>query len=814
MTNTSGGSHLTASRISRLFRSLRAKCANLATFSPPSQPRPTVSVTYSQVNRPSSRRIYSDDSFPPLAVLPTPERLGSRAHLDRACIENMQLSKRIYEVRDAFRNVLQATSGAPHVSEGPQVAQVPSLAGLCAKIVGEHIQSELDAYEPEEDDDADAEDVWKAEIMDKIYEYVPPHYRHFTVVSHALSLILETCPHYPTLLTVLLDVCLSYSLPLESHTVLHTLFSAALRPTNDSTLPCALAHPAHSNYLTALRSTYCANAALNERTFTRIFVDVLTEPGPGRIDAWTSKTTTRLARELRSHDFSGAFLQMCSGLAHMIAHSDQPRLRPKAKRKGKEVAQPSDNRLRSRLAKWVKSITQRLHANAEDLEDAEPDVREEFQAVVGFLIYVDSLELHLTREEVAMSELCLVDALICLATSCLSSPVMPVCDVPALQNFLRRAKANSESYKSLLELVFVPPPLCPLFGPGTSNPLDNTPTPPPSDIPSYREGMHALHVFASSLHAQSLARLEALLWTSALRHVEDLSVMTPVSLREIEGIRMELVDLSEAAERRCFGGHTTHERDGGSSHSTPVASSSQHGTESEWEWADMVGCWVLKSPRRESVSQGPPKKRKLERAAHGRGADNEEREVRTHRSRSQMQHSTSVHSSRASSRGTEGERSTHPKPASDSDERQSTRTSFVPSKRRSAHGDAGDDTADEENVAPCDSVSSVGVKFPTRRLSNFATILSDAQMNIIVLHPKGRPSELKRQRLSSLTADDPAEEVPPHRLSLHVDSSPERPSRGVCSVNQLSSDDALDLFAYTGSSSPVVVRKVQSKTMY
>ncbi len=163
-------SELTTSKVNRQFRSLRSKCASLTSLSlAPS--RPKVAVTYGSSSRNATRE-HQDDT-PPLAILQSLDKLGSRLHFDRAIVENMQLSKRIYEVRDAFKNIVQSTSGLPK----PDTSRILPLAGICARVVGEHVEVEMKASLEGLSDDEGGQDEIRSQIMDELYEQVPSQYR-------------------------------------------------------------------------------------------------------------------------------------------------------------------------------------------------------------------------------------------------------------------------------------------------------------------------------------------------------------------------------------------------------------------------------------------------------------------------------------------------------------------------------------------------------------------------------------------------------------------------------------------------------------
>lgn len=123
---------------------------------------------------------------PPLAVLPPPEKLLTLAKLDRSVRESLELSRRIYDVRDAFRNVLQATlspssnsrrSSVRNVRAVPE-GRIRSLAVLCAMTVGQHIEDQIaiNVEEREEDED-ETEDDGELKVVDSLYEAVQPQYR-------------------------------------------------------------------------------------------------------------------------------------------------------------------------------------------------------------------------------------------------------------------------------------------------------------------------------------------------------------------------------------------------------------------------------------------------------------------------------------------------------------------------------------------------------------------------------------------------------------------------------------------------------------
>ncbi|KAF9245001.1 hypothetical protein BU15DRAFT_71351 [Melanogaster broomeanus] len=148
------GTHLTTSRVNRLLRPLRNKSINLTAL-PKSAATTVPGATYSK--QPSS---WDPDAIPPLTVL----RAGAKKlSLDRSSADEFELSRRIYAVCDAFRNIAQVAYGHARTE------RVPSLAAMCTLIIGQNMPI------TNSDGSTDEEDIM--EVVDNIYDAIPPHYR-------------------------------------------------------------------------------------------------------------------------------------------------------------------------------------------------------------------------------------------------------------------------------------------------------------------------------------------------------------------------------------------------------------------------------------------------------------------------------------------------------------------------------------------------------------------------------------------------------------------------------------------------------------
>src|ERR1700691_1315290 len=123
---------LTTTRINRLLRPLRNKCNTLASVAKLSALTPT---TY------SSSQAWSSHDSPPLTILQPPGNVGIRIHLDDDYMRTVELARRIYPVRDCFRNVVQVTFGTAGTNGS---RGIPSLGEMCSMVIGATIQTEFD----------------------------------------------------------------------------------------------------------------------------------------------------------------------------------------------------------------------------------------------------------------------------------------------------------------------------------------------------------------------------------------------------------------------------------------------------------------------------------------------------------------------------------------------------------------------------------------------------------------------------------------------------------------------------------------------
>lgn len=162
------GNGLSTPRINRLLRPLRNKCTALA------------SGSSSTSSMHATRAGWSNEDSPPLALLQPPGNVGIRIHLDDDYMRTVELVRRLYALRDCFKNILQVAFGVE--TEKPArrgEKDIPTLGAMCSTVIGATIQVQFEenAVAKSEGDDDYMEEEEVMALANEIYEAVPLHYR-------------------------------------------------------------------------------------------------------------------------------------------------------------------------------------------------------------------------------------------------------------------------------------------------------------------------------------------------------------------------------------------------------------------------------------------------------------------------------------------------------------------------------------------------------------------------------------------------------------------------------------------------------------
>ena len=381
-------------------------------------------------------------------------------------------------------------------------------------------------------------------------------------------MVLRMCPHHPTLLNALMDVCLSWNLIHETEIVLHALLEASILPPQGRSTLSPISHPAHSSYLIDLHSNYAyihqfhdssMRRPSTQDSFVRSLVRVLTTCHLP--EAWTSKSVAIFARETRKNHFP-SLVYIATGLAQSIGC-------PREKERfvgGKMVTRSCEENaaMRDQLNKWVISMIGSTHEDHLD-------------HLLHFLAQAQLSDLHVSRTVSTAIEPELCDNIICLALSCLnalSNRPEHTRDSASVVNLLAQANPITATFIELL---------CPLFH---------------DDVQShpkmfFAQLVHLSRRYTTLLRSHSLLRLEASLWACTLRYMESQSSSAVSCCKEMTTLKSEVIAAVDEVESRCFGSRTS-----GSSISLH-RNRKRAGEEAiglEWEWEDTVGCWIRCSP--------------------------------------------------------------------------------------------------------------------------------------------------------------------------------------------------------------------------
>lgn len=526
----------------------------------------------------------------------------------------------------------------------------------------------------------------------------------WALTAHALDIVFGTCPRHHTLLKILLDVCLASDLQYECGIIVRSLLSVAVTPLSSTGVP-RICHPAHSTYLTDLRAVWVGAGHTN-----RALVDALTESSEnenGTVpSAWGSKAVKRLAYELRTDDFP-AYINMVYGLTEFIAVVEQesvPLVGRSTKRKRKE--RPcEDISLRARLSKWIDIASEHIFQLTEPTFDGSEI--ESFSAVIKLFgcIRAQKMHIHVPKDNVSMTDDKLQDAILCLATNCMFAP-RSLSDpfLPFLLGFLEETRPTASTFSSMVAQIF-----------------EHAIRPIPS-IARFEDCKRALEKKAAVLKSHGLLRLEAAVWQCAPRHIDLLEkerlVFVNVGYKvAVRRYRLELIDRADEVSRVCFESVTGPEI-----------------LEKEWEWEEMVGCWV-----RKTALSGPPIKKKM-KLEHRTDAPRFSKRLSARNTAISIdrQRQESVDSTKTSSTNSS---SIVTSVTSSSRERRSESPTYL--------SDITDAEEDNDSTGETTSESVVVSTKRTRMISNFASLLTDALANRTSIHQKPRSTDVSRKSSSA-----------------------------------------------------------------
>ncbi|KAG1851662.1 hypothetical protein F4604DRAFT_1592334 [Suillus subluteus] len=509
-----------------------------------------------------------------------------------------------------------------------------------------------------------------------------------------------------------------------------------------TTSPPPITHPGHVSYLADLLArwvsgnsdTIPSNAIplFSVSTFSRVVIDNLAQ---SNISLWTCKAVAKFSRSVEVTDID-SFVTLLDSLAETI-HDHHP----VRSGKGKEKETLDIVAIRHRLHDWMNRLFAVTASTSAALADEyrRPDV----DFIIMLLNRCRSYGMHTLRlgasPQASQDEL--PDAITILATHLHITCSLADYD-PCLLDLLREVSPIPTTFTRLVEHMY---------------------------RGSAQDFMTSLQQSSSTLQTRKLLQLDASLWACALRVFESTPKGTS---QEIQRFKLLLIDGVDDAERRLFGA--------GPPDSSPAvrlpgqnkrSRSTHHRRPSgEWEWEEMVGCWIRKTPAHVKkkgkiahvvLHESPVFiKRLLRRGTHRYVTQGSSRVTVPHRSARSAMGSTASracdHLSSPSSRGSEN---------------------FA--EYSNDHSWWGGEN-EKENLMPSSPIVERRPALRPRH-SNFSSILMDAQKNRVNLHDPKSPTT------SILSSSKQSQPSLSRKLSVYPPAA------------MMPSDDSMDLFAYATS---------------
>ncbi|KAJ8494556.1 hypothetical protein ONZ45_g13204 [Pleurotus djamor] len=535
---------VSVSRVQRLLRPLRSTLASSSSS--------------------SQTTVFNENA--PLQLIPPPAKAAALCTMSKEDrLKVVELSRKFYNIRDCFRNVVAGALGRPdHVSS--EVYAVPSLASICAKRMGECINQHIGQLRA--DADAEGKEIEESNLLEaaeELLDAIPSHHRRWAMIGHALDEVLASAPGHSTLITLLLEVCLSHKLPVESAILLRMLLVTVCHPLSASDPAPMMAHPSHSTYLGDLLATW-TEASFAPSQFIDILTECFSDPRHSRV--WSSKAVIRLSGFLRSQSSTfHLFLRLVHGCMTCLHNSTVVTANEH------ELAENEDAPLMSelligQLTAWLVSATDHILRGHSDTDSSQLDAFEILQLAhfEGFRPIIGSTRLS--------------GPFLSFATVCLD---LDTC-AGASAALMEGVDPRTQTYDSLVISLF--------------NILSN----PSYDVSDLRAFLSSLEKYAGLLQSAQYPRLEASLWACALRHFDPIrSARDPDTVHEAAQIRMKLIANVEASERRCFAPTPSKPR-----RFDPTIQSPNSGLKFVWE--SSLDCWL----RRQTPQVPRVKRRKVE----------------------------------------------------------------------------------------------------------------------------------------------------------------------------------------------------------
>lgn len=553
-------------------------------------------------------------------------------------------------------------------------------------------------------------------------------------------MILSICTHHYSLVTILLDLCLSCGLVHESTHLLNIVLAQAFLPHNPSHPPPAT-HPAHTDFLLDLHAKWTAGnkpsgsssdaLLFTTSTFCQAVFSILSQSSYSH-SLWTSKVLNRLFHVVQSCDLDSYIV-----ITHTLSRSFWDSS-PNARQDDVQSVT-----LRDKLSEFMSNLFDLLFARNDP--HLSPPTPSRIYATIDILYDCHAARLHCLRTSTPGSPVDLPDLITIFATHIFVAYRNSFDNPDRLLAILDNSNPVPTTYSKLMVYF--------------SRLRDSR------AIGDFMEAFLAqLQMYSSTLRSEKLFVLDASLWACALHHFEtSIATSQKGGSTLVTRYKQQLMEAVDAAERRCFGAAMD---------SSPIVSLSLGSSRAQrtkrgrlsghWEWEDMVGSWIRKTPVH--------KKRKIDDGC--------------------------LHGSPRAGSGTMSPST----PLLTCHRRLPTLSPTSSSQPSESDGSDYQDESEKENYPSSPPPIVTRSRPIKRRSSNFLSLLADAQTNRIILHPrlKQKPPSSVIPEKSVLPLSSQESQHPP-RKQEHKTSCGNALPRATSGTLFLS-DDSLDLFAYATSS--------------
>lgn len=365
------------------------------------------------------------------------------------------------------------------------------------------------------------------------------------MLNHAIDIILSTAPHHSTLMSILLNVCLSYSLAHQARTILIALLRYATRPQPQLHPPIPISHDEHMFYFSELCDRWRLGGQ-NEECFCEAVLEVLEEESS--MELWTSKAIGKLGLLFQLIDSSALFrLQRCM-LRFMWTVQGES----------------CEHLVSEHLTRWMVTFVKKS-VSSDSVWTVELG---DYVAVTITEALCNSSSWSRLTDEVTLS---FKNVLVCLATEWLSA-----CRSQTGANLVTEAvhelsklSPRPTTFSFLLDLV-----------------QERVTSLCLTDADAFHR---CLKQRASALCSIGLLQLEACLWGCTLRFIEDAGgnprFLRWVSQDQKKIYHRKLIDIVDDVENRCFG------------QKSPARAVTIHGPMAVaaprgWQWEASMDAWV------------------------------------------------------------------------------------------------------------------------------------------------------------------------------------------------------------------------------